>query len=263
MNYETVKVDIIKEGSIALIYLNRPDAFNAVNPQIAGDLVAALKEVADNEAIRAVIITGKGGAFSGGGDLIAFKKAENPKNFIYDLAKKFHEGIMVMRNMKAPVISAINGACFGVGLSLICASDFRISSTNAKFCFGFTGVGLSPDSSLPFFLPKIVGLGKATEMALFNPVLNANKALEINLVSKLSEPDSLLDDAISMADKLAKMPTLVIGRIKKLYNACYTDSIEEHLNKELQYVAETAATKDFQEGCAAFIEKRAPNFIGK
>jgi 2-(1,2-epoxy-1,2-dihydrophenyl)acetyl-CoA isomerase len=263
MDYETVKIDLVADNSIAVIELNRPDALNAINPQLATDFVAAIKELEKNEGIRAVVITGKGKAFSAGGDLAAFKASQNPKNFLYDLAKIFHAGIISIRQMRAPVIAAINGACFGVGLSLACCCDFRISSATAKFCFAFTGVGLSPDSSLPFFLPKIVGLGKATEMALMNPVLNAQEALAIDLVSKVTEPDSLVSDALAMANKLAQMPTVAIAKIKKLYNDCYTDTLENHLDKQLLYLRETAATEDFQEGSSAFLEKRKPVFRGR
>lgn len=263
MKYETIEVEHIEDGSIALVQLNRPEALNTLNFKLASDFVSAIEEIENNKDIRAVIITGKGKGFSAGGDLAAFKSAQEPGQFLYDLADEFHKGILAIRRMNTPAIAAVNGACFGVGLSLAACCDIRVASTKAKFCFAFTGVGISADSSLPYFLPKIVGLAKATEMAMFNSVLKAREALDVQLVNKVVEPEVLLDEAKTMAIQLAKMPTIALGKIKSLYDHCYSDTLEDHLDKELQYLKETAGTEDFKEGCSAFFEKRAPIFKGK
>ncbi len=183
MKYETIEIEYIKNKSIALLQLNRPEALNTLNFKLASDFVSAIEEIEKNKDVRVVIITGKGKGFSAGGDLSEFKSATEPGQFLYDLADEFHKGIRAIRRMNAPVIAAINGPCFGVGLSLAASCDIRVASTKAKFCFAFTGVGISADSSLPYFLPKIVGLAKATEMAMFNSVLNAQEALEAQLVN--------------------------------------------------------------------------------
>ena len=263
MKYETIEIEYIEKGSIALLQLNRPEVLNTLNFKLASDFVSAIEKIEKNKDIRAVIITGKGKGFSAGGDLTEFKSAMEPGQFLYDLADEFHKGILAIRRMNTPFIAAINGPCFGVGLSLAACCDIRIASTKAKFCFAFTGVGISADSSLPYFLPKIVGLAKATEMAMFNSVLKAQEALDVQLVNKVVEADSLLDEAKTMAVKLSKMPTITLGKIKSLYNHCYSDTLEEHLDKELQYLKETADTEDFKEGCSAFFERRAPIFKGK
>jgi len=263
MKYETIEIEYIENKSIALLQLNRPEALNTLNFKLASDFVSAIEGIEKNKDIRAVIITGKGKGFSAGGDLAEFESAIEPGQFLYDLANTFHKGILAIRRMNTPVIAAVNGPCFGVGLSLAVCCDIRIASKKAKFCFAFTGVGISADSSLPYFLPKIVGLAKATEMAMFNSVLNAQEALDVQLVNKVVEANSLLDDAKIMAVKLSKMPTITLGKIKSLYNQCYSDSLEDHLDKELQYLKETAETEDFKEGCSAFFERRAPIFKGK
>ncbi len=261
MKYKTIEIEFQKDGKVALLKLNRPDALNSLNFQLAKDFVSGIKEISENA--RAVVITGNGKAFSAGGDLGEFKTSGDPKQFLLDLAGEFHKGVKILRKMDAPVVAAVNGSCFGVGLSLACCCDFRIASIKAKFCYAFTGVGLSGDSSLPFFLPRIVGLGKATEMALRNLVINSDEALKINLISGLTAPDLLMGEALSIADKLAKMPTVAAGRIKRLFDDSYSDNLDEHLEKELQFIGETAATEDFQEGCAAFFERRKPDFKGK
>lgn len=258
----TVTIENIEDGKVAVLYLNRPEAMNAVNPPLAKDFVAALQELDSSPALRALILTGKGKAFSVGGDLGAFRAAENPVRFVHDLAAEVHTAVRLIRKLRVPVIAAINGACSGVGLSLACCCDFRIAAVPAKFCFAFVGVGLSADSALPFYLPKIVGPGKAAEMAMLNPVLSARQALETKLVDQVVEPEQLLGAAADLAGRLAAMPTVAIGKIRKLYDCAYSDSLEAHLDKELNFVAETAATADFKEGCEAFFEKRKPVFKG-
>jgi 2-(1,2-epoxy-1,2-dihydrophenyl)acetyl-CoA isomerase len=164
--------------------------------------------------------------------------------------------------MNAPWVAAINGACFGVGLSLACCCDLRIASPEAVFSVGFTGVGLAPDSGLLYYLPKIVGFAKATEMVLLNMALSAEEALEIELVSKVVEPEKLAGEALGIAKRLAGMPTLALGLDNKMLDATFSDTLEQHLDLELKCLRVSAGTADFQEGCAAFFERRKPDFKG-
>lgn len=263
MKQDTVELELVEENSIAVVRLNRPNAMNAMNMQLATDFNAALDQLTGLEnCLRAVVVTGNGKAFCAGGDLAAFKSAHNRGNFLHELATKFHEAILKIRSLDAPFIAAINGSCYGVGLSLACACDFRIAVDTAKFSVAFTGVGLSPDSGLPYFLPRIVGLGIANELALLNPVIDVKRALEINLISMATEGD-VVTDAIELAKKLATMPTKALGAVKRLYNDAFSDPLPQHLEKEALAVSETAASEDFAEGCAAFFEKRKPAFSGK
>ncbi|HME53229.1 MAG TPA: enoyl-CoA hydratase-related protein [Candidatus Lokiarchaeia archaeon] len=262
MKEDTVELELVEENSIAVIRLNRPNAMNAMNMQLATDFNAALDQLTGVDGLRAVVVTGNGKAFCAGGDLAAFKSARNKGNFLHELATKFHEAILKLRYLDAPFIAAINGPCYGVGLSLACACDFRIAVDTAKFSVAFTGVGLSPDSGLPYFLPRIVGLSIATELALLNPVIDTKRALEINLISIATEGD-VVADGIELAKKLATMPTKALGAVKRLYNDAFSDPLPQHLEKEAQAVSDTAASEDFVEGCAAFFEKRKPTFTGK
>ncbi|MHA1791466.1 MAG: enoyl-CoA hydratase/isomerase family protein [Promethearchaeota archaeon] len=261
MKHELVEKEYLDDGLILILKLNRPRALNALNKQLAAEFTEALNEAEQDEKLRAIIITGNGKAFCAGGDLAAFKSSEDPATFLKELATKFHEGIKKIRYLDVPVIAAINGPCFGVGLSLACACDFRIANSNAKFSVAFTGVGLSPDSSLPYFLPKIVGLGVATELALLNKTIDADQALSIHLVSAIS--GNAVDKAMELAKTLSRMPTKAIGMVKKLYNVAFSDSLEQHLEKEVEAIGITANTRDFLEGCNAFFEKRPPCFEGK
>jgi 2-(1,2-epoxy-1,2-dihydrophenyl)acetyl-CoA isomerase len=259
----TVDLEVVEQGKIALVGLNRPDALNALNTQLAADLGEVVDKLHEEEKIRAVIVTGKGRAFCAGGDLAEFRAAADPKQFLHHLAGSVHKSVLKIRGMNAPWVAAINGPCFGVGLSLACCCDLRVASTEATFSVGFTGVGLAPDSSLLYYLPKIVGLTKSTEMTLLNMALSAEKALEIHLVSRVVEPEKLAEASFEMAKKLANMPTVALGMDKKMLDASFFDTLEQHLDLELECVSESAGTADFQEGCAAFFERRKPDFKGR
>ncbi len=260
---DTIILEIEESENYALMYLNRPNQLNALNFQLAEDFCSALEEIAKNEKIRCVIITGKGSAFCAGGDLVAFKKAEEADNFLFNLATIFHKGIKMLKNLNAPSIAAVNGACFGVGLSLACACDLRMCSENAKFGVAFTSVGLSPDSSLTFHLPKIVGLPLANEMAILNRILNAEEAIKYELVSKIVSEESLLEVVKGMAIKISHGPTMAFGSTKKLFTASFSNDLESQLNEEIINIKKNAASEDFQEGVNSFFEKRKPSFKGK
>jgi len=262
MKEETIELELIEENSIAVVRLNRPTAMNAMNMQLASDFNAAMDQLATVDGLRAVVVTGNGKAFCAGGDLSAFKAARNKGTLLYDMASMFHQAIIKLRNLDAPFIAAINGPCYGVGLSLACACDFRIAVESAKFSVAFTGVGLSPDSGLPYYLPRIVGLGIANELAMLNPVIDVARALEIRLVNMSTEGD-VVAEAIEFAKKIATMPTKALGEVKRLHDNAFSDSLSQHLDEEVEAVSRTASSEDFVEGCGAFFERRKPVFTGK
>ncbi len=260
---ETIIMELEESENYATIYLNRPAQLNAFNFQLAEDFYSVLEEISNNENIRCVIIAGKGKAFCAGGDLGAFKKAEELDNFLFDLATILHKGIKMLKNLKAPSIAAINGACFGGGLSLACACDFRVCSKNAKFSVAFTSIGLSPDTSLTFHLPKIVGLPMANEMAILNRTLNAEEAIKYNLVSKITSEESLLEEIKGIAAKISHGPTMAYGSTKQLFTASFSNDLESQLSEEIINIKKNGASEDFQEGINSFFEKRKPNFKGR
>ncbi|MFX0070728.1 MAG: enoyl-CoA hydratase/isomerase family protein [Candidatus Hermodarchaeota archaeon] len=260
----TIILEIEESDDYATIYLNRPDQLNALNYQLAEDFVAAMEKIAKNDRIRCIIITGKGNGFCAGGDLAAFKQSTNPDDFLYNLATVFHKGIKILKNIDAPSVAAVNGACFGVGLSLACACDLRICSENSKFGVAFTSVGLSPDSSLTFHLPKIVGLPLANEMALLNRVFTAEEAKQYHLVSNIiSSNKSLLDEARIIAKNLSRGPTKAFGSSKRLFTMSFSNNLDDQLNEEIVNIKKNATSEDFQEGVNSFFEKRKPNFKGR
>jgi len=262
--YQTIDLELFEPEGYAIIYLNRPEQLNALNNQLCDDFYSVIEKIAKLNFIRCVIITGRGKAFCAGGDLIEFKQSNAPGNFLHNLATNFHRSIKILKSLNAPSIAAINGACFGVGLSLACACDLRFCTDNAKFSVAFTGVGLSPDSSLTYHLPKLVGLQIAMEMALLNRVLSSGEAAKYNLVSQVIESDkSFIEEVRKIALKISQGPTIAFGSTKYLFSKAFSNDLEAHLDEELKHVSMNAATEDFQEGVNAFFQKSKPNFKGK
>jgi len=183
-NFDSIELEIDEQNNLAIVFLNRPDQYNAFNIKLMDELIIALNTISDNRKVRCVVLTGRGKAFSAGGDVVEFRNAEKPDDFMAKLVGKLHKGIQILKNMGIPSIAAINGACFGAGLGYATACDFRISSENATFGCAFTKIGLSPDSSSTWHLPKLVGLSLANEMLFLNRVLNAEEALQFSLVNK-------------------------------------------------------------------------------
>jgi len=262
--YENIRIELDLPDNYAILYLNRPNQLNALKHELADDLINALTDISNNSSIRSLIITGKGKAFCGGGDLLEFNKAEDPQKYLTILVDKLHEGLTLLKTMKIPSIAAINGACFGAGLGFACSCDFRICSETASFGSAFTGVGLSPNSSCTFHLPKIVGLTLANEMIFLNRILNAEEALKYNLVSRvITSEKSLLDEVKKVAINLSSGAPIAFAGSKKLVNASYSNDLSTHLKLEEEYIRISGGTDDFKEGVKAFLEKRKPNFQGK
>lgn len=258
--FETITFET--KHKVAILTLNRPDKLNSFTEQMNKEIVKACKEVAKNDDIRALIITGAGRAFCAGEDLASVNSGA-PINHGDFLRKRYNPMIMAIHSLEKPVIAAVNGAAAGAGCSLALACDFRLASSKASFLEAFIHIGLVPDSGSCYFLPRIVGLAKALELAILGEKIPADQALELGLVTKVYEPDQLQDEALAFATRLANMPTKAIGLIKRtMYKGLATD-LEGTLNEEA-YAQEIAGkTHDHQEGVAAFMEKRKPVFEGK
>ncbi|NVM35739.1 MAG: enoyl-CoA hydratase/isomerase family protein [Candidatus Lokiarchaeota archaeon] len=259
--YKTIEIKELE--SYAIIYLNRPDNFNSLNNQLAEDLYSALDYISNNKKYPCIIIIGKGKAFCAGGDIANFQNAEDPMNYMQNLADTFHAALKALKKNFLS-IAAINGFCFGAGLGLSCVCDLRFCSNIAKFGSAFTGIGLSPDSTLTAHLPKIVGLSLATDMILTNKILTAEEALKFNLVSRVYESnDDLLNGAKELANQLSKGATLALKKAKNLIETSFSNDLESQIKLEIANIVETAGTDDFQAGISAFLEKKNPTFMGK
>lgn len=250
----------IKE-SVGLIRLNRPNDGNALIPQMAQELLDAAIRCDEDPEVRAVVLTGNGKMFCAGGDLKAFAaQGEKVSRYIRDMTQAFHATISRFNWMDPPVVGAINGIAAGGGFSLALTTDIAIAAESARFTMAYTKAGLTPDGSASYFLGRLVGLRRAKEMALLNPMLSARQAMEWGLVNQVVADDQLLPMALEMAHQLAKGPTRSLGETKRLILSGATESLESQMEKESRAIAAMAGSADGREGIAAFIAKRAPEF---
>jgi len=252
-----------REGQIGVITLNRPAQYNAINQDLAVDLRQAIWECWNEDAVHAIVLTGSGNAFCGGGDLkflTAAREANHSVENFEALFPVFHGAIIAMREIPKPIVAALNGVAAGGGLGLALACDFRIASPKVSFYTAFLGIGASPDSSSSFFLPRFVGMGRATELFLRNKPVSAEEAFNLGLVNAVVPPEKVMEEALALAKELAQGPTGAFGRTKQLLNQSFSSSLQDHLHHEARLMTISGATADFAEGTSAFIAKRKPTF---
>jgi 2-(1,2-epoxy-1,2-dihydrophenyl)acetyl-CoA isomerase len=262
---ETMSIEI--DGQIGTLTLNRPDALNAMSPELIGELMTAAAWLADRAPLRALIITGAGRAFCSGGDVNWFKHGVTEESV--DLpsevrrgAEALHNAIVDIRRIPYPVIAAINGPAAGAGMSLALSADIRIASEDAFLAIAYGRIGASPDGGMTYFLPRVVGPAKALELALNDPNLNANAALEAGLVTEVVPADELLDRAREKAEKLAAKAPYFVRMAKRLLHESIENSLTDHLQLERHGIADSMATQDLKRGVTAFFGGEEPEFRG-
>lgn len=262
MDLETVGFE--KKNGIARLTLNRPKAMNALNSQMAHDLIDAFSACESDPEVRVVILTGAGRAFCAGGDVAAFhENIEGASGFLRRLTVPFHAAVSRMARMDKIVIGAINGVAAGGGMGLAMAPDLAIATESAVFNMAYTGIGASPDGSSTYFLPRLIGIRRAMELALLNRVLTAAEALDWGLVNKVVPDADFAREVDRMAERFARGPLIANGATKRLLRQSLHNSLETHLETEAASISAMGATADFREGVAAFVEKRKPEFQGK
>ena len=261
MTYTTLLFDV--KDSIAHITLNRPDAANSINLDLARDLMYAVLRCDEDPDIRTVLISGAGNLFCGGGDLKDFKaKGEQLPYYIKEVTAYLHSAISRMTRMAPIVVAAVHGAAAGAGMSLAIACDFVIAAEAARFAVAYTRIGLTPDGSMSYFLPRIVGLRRALELTLTNRVLTAHEALEWGIVNRVVPDTEFLNQAKVFAAQLATGPTRAYGVSKRLLHSGWAETLETQMENESQAIANSARAADAQEGIAAFLGKQKAEFKG-
>ncbi len=264
MAYSTLLFE--KADGVATITLNRPDKSNAFDDAMSAEFIDALKAIERDAEVRAVVVTGAGKNFCAGQDLGAMLdryKVPGGVSYGAHLRKTYNVIVSRVRALEKPVIAAVNGAAAGAGLGLALACDFRHASDAARFRTAFVGIALAPDSAISFLLPRIIGLGRAMEMALTNELVDAPTALQYGLVNRVFKADELMSKTHEFAVKLAQAPTRAIGLTKRAFNRGFDVDLETALENEANLQEIAGRTPDHTEGVQAFIEKRAPKFSGK
>ena len=262
---ETLQIEV--DGRIGTLTLNRPDALNAMSPELIGELTTAAAWLADRAPIRALIVTGAGRAFCSGGDVNWFKRGVTDEDV--DLpsevrrgAEALHNAIVDIRRIPYPVIAAINGPAAGAGMSLALSADIRIASDEAFLAIAYGRIGASPDGGMTYFLPRVVGPAKALELALNDPNLEANAALEAGLVTEVVPADELLTRAREKAEKLAAKAPYYVRMAKRLLHESIENSLTDHLQLERHGIADSMGTQDLKRGVTAFFGGETPEFEG-
>jgi 2-(1,2-epoxy-1,2-dihydrophenyl)acetyl-CoA isomerase len=249
-----------QRDGVATITLNRPDAFNALTPTLNSEVRDALAAVGSDESVRAVVLTGAGRAFCSGQDLRQME-AGDPAQQVKDMLNhSYAPMIMAMRQLPKPIVGAINGVAAGAGMSLALATDIRIASEKASFMQAFSRVGLIPDAGSNYFLPRLVGLPRALELAWTARRVGAAEALSVGLVNSVVPAEDLDTAAHEMATQLAKGPVLAIGLTKQAMLEAENSSLPQILALEAELQSRCIVTEDFVEGVSAFLEKREPRF---
>jgi len=249
------------QNNVGKIVLNRPDVLNSFNLPMAKELQAALDECAANKTVRCVLMTGEGRAFSAGQDLSA---ATVPGVEIKQIVREQYNPIIIkLRQLEKPVVCAVNGVAAGAGASIAFACDITLSAASATFIQAFSKIGLIPDSGGTFFLPRLIGLQRATALTMLGDKITAQQAMEYGLIYKVLPDESLMAEAEKMAVQLASMPTKGLGLTKRLLNASLHNNLNEQLQMEEDMQDAAGKTYDYKEGVKAFLEKRKPVFKGE
>jgi 2-(1,2-epoxy-1,2-dihydrophenyl)acetyl-CoA isomerase len=255
-----------RDGPVTTITLNRPDALNAFDRALAERFAAALRTVADDRAVRAVIVTGAGRAFSAGQDIRELAREEadqGPAALGHQLRQRYNPIILRLRELEKPVIAAINGVTTGAGLGIALACELRITVESATLGMSPVGIGLIPAVGMTTLLPAVIGLAKATELTFLGERIDAARALDISLVHRIVPAADLTSESHALAHRLAALPTRTIALTKHGYNRAVLPNLAANLEYEAALQQEAAATADHREGLAALLEKRKPVFHGE
>lgn len=260
MAYTEITYEIAEK--IATITLHRPDKMNAFTGTMAAELIDAFDRANKDDGVGAIIVTGAGKAFCAGGDLRGMQESgEGLQLFLHELTTHLHAAIGVFTQMDAPLIAAVNGTTAGAGVGLLAMADLAVAAQGTKITLAYTGVGLTPDGSTTFFLPRLIGLKRTAELMLLNRVLSAEEALQWGLVNQVVADADVLAEATRLAEKLAAGPKGAFGKVKRML-AASAGALETQVALEARSISTQGVSAEGREGIAAFLGKRKPQYPG-
>lgn len=255
----TEEVICWNEGSIAHIRFNRAGRLNAIGTRMASQFRGACENIATDQDVRVVVISGNGNAFMAGGDVAEMR--EEP-GVAVRLIDDMHHGLALLSRLNAPVISSVQGAVAGAGMGVALSCDFCIAASNARFSMAYPLIGASADCGTTWALARLVGQRQALEIALLSEPIDAERALDLGIVNRVVRTEALQSETQALALRLAEGPTIAYGNLKALIREAPDRSFENHLRQEADRFVQCTQTNDFREGAVAFLEKRRPVFIG-
>jgi enoyl-CoA hydratase/carnithine racemase len=251
---------------VATLTLDRPDRLNALTFEIYRELTERFRLLQDDDAVRAVVVTGAGRAFCSGGDVheIIGELVKQDASRLLAFTRLTGELIKNMRRLRKPIVAAVNGVAAGAGAVIALAADLRVMAQSAKFAFLFVKVGLAgADMGAAFLLPRVVGLGRATELLMLGDSVPADVCERMGLVSRVVPAESVLAEATALAERLARGPGFALGMTKELLNAELALALDQAIEAEAQAQQICMQTQDFREAYAAIVAKREPRFEGR
>lgn len=258
---DSAPIRLLREGAVATLLINRPQALNALDLATALAFHSACQALAADTSVRAVLLCGAGRSFGVGGDLAAMR--EDPAAVAQGLIEHMHAGVLLLTAMDAPVIACLQGAVAGGSMSLALACDLALAADNTVFNLAYARIATSNDLSSSWHLPRLVGLRQAMQIALLSDNIDAAEALRLGLVSRVLPLAQLQAESMALAQRLAAGPTLAYGRIKRLLRQSLDHTLAQQLDAEQDAFLASTGTQDFAEGLAAFFGKRAARFQGR
>jgi 2-(1,2-epoxy-1,2-dihydrophenyl)acetyl-CoA isomerase len=262
MRKEFERAHVTAHGPVAVLMMNHPEVMNAVSMKMVEGLIAALEHIEANADFRAVILTGEGRGFCSGANLSEIPKSEGPRDAGVALETGYHPLLRRLRNLRMPVVTAVNGAAAGVGMSLALMGDIILAARSAYFLQAFARIGLVPDGGSTWLLPRFIGLARARELSMLAEKLPAETALEWGLINRVCDDAALMDEALKLATRLAEGPSS-LSLVRRLYWETANNSFEQQIDLERWSQRQAGFSEDFIEGITAFLQKRPARFRGK
>jgi 2-(1,2-epoxy-1,2-dihydrophenyl)acetyl-CoA isomerase len=259
MSDEPVRLDV--DEGVAWLELNRPDAANAMNIELATALARATEKLAERDDVRAVLLTGAGDRFCGGGDVRSFADAGGELDSrLREIVTQLHVAVLALAALDAPVVAAVQGSAAGAGLSLVAGADLVIAAESAKLVLAYTAIGLTPDGGSTWYLVRLVGRQRALELVLTNRVLSATEAREWGIVTRVVPDADLRAEAEALVTTLASGPAEAFAGAKRLLRSAGSATLADQLDAEAREIIRAGASEDAKEGVAAFVAKRQPTW---
>lgn len=267
MIYTQIEVDSRLDGKLQVAYMNQEASFNSLTRTMLKELKDFVAECNKNETVRCIAISGKGKAFCAGQNLkeaLSLKSELNDEHFVQRMVVEYYNPLVKeITHAKKPVIALVNGPAVGAGAMLALICDFALAAETSYFSQGFVNIGLIPDTAGTYYLPKLLGRQLANYLAFTGKKLSAVEAKQLGLIAEVFPDETFEENCSEVLTQLSNLPTKAIALTKTAFNKSYDNSLEQQLDLEGIYQQEAAFSHDFQEGVAAFLEKRKPNYKGK